>query len=92
MYRARAIALGGPESFFEEMPPEVRYAEGLLEIERRWDFETQLEGRGLVLLPLAFATPRVFVTLDGPYVLGNGEDFLHALMTARPRLVSEIEP
>lgn len=67
MYRARAMALGGPEAFFEEMPPGVRYADGLLEIERRWEFETQLEGRGLVLLPLAFATPRVFVTVGGPY-------------------------
>lgn len=67
MYRARAMALGGPEAFFEEMPPGVRYADGLLEIERRWDFETQLRGRGLVLLPLAFATPRAFVTLDEPY-------------------------
>ena len=52
---------------FDEMPSEVSYADGTLGIQRRWDFETSLDGKGLVLEPLAFATPRVFVMLDEPY-------------------------
>ena len=51
----------------DEMPSEVSYADGTLDIQRRWDFETSLDGKGLVLEPLAFATPRVFVMLDEPY-------------------------
>ena len=67
MYRARTMALGGPEAFFEEMPTGVRYADGVLEIEHRWQYEGGLEGRGLILIPVAFGTPRTGITIDVPY-------------------------
>lgn len=67
MYRARAMALGGPEAFFGEMPSEVHYADGVLEIEHRWEHEESLDGRGLILVPVAFGTPKVGIVIDTPY-------------------------
>lgn len=67
MHRARVMALEGPAAVFDEMPPDVTYDDGLLQIRRTWEFETHLNGKGMVLVPLAFATPRVFVVIEEPY-------------------------
>jgi len=67
MYRAKAMALGGPEAFFDEMPSGVRYADGVLEIDHRWEHESSLEGRGLILIPVAFGTPKTGIVIDMPY-------------------------
>jgi DNA-binding transcriptional ArsR family regulator len=51
--RARALALSGPEAVLQELHPRLRWRRPVLELEKPFD-DLQLEGHGLVLIPLAF--------------------------------------
>jgi DNA-binding transcriptional ArsR family regulator len=67
MYRARVLALEGAEALFADLHPTMRWDDGVLTIDKRWDKEVTPGGRGLVLIPLAFACPGLVALLDPPW-------------------------
>lgn len=72
-YRARTLTERGPEAMFSDIHPDLSFdpAAGLLRIGNRQtpslDPNRSLDGRGLVLVPSAFAWPRVFVKTSPPW-------------------------
>jgi hypothetical protein len=67
VHRARRITAGGAIEVFEDLHPYVRWRDGALEIDRGPDEEVDLRGRGLLLMPAAFAWPEVFAMIDEPW-------------------------
>src|SRR4030095_431205 len=45
----------------------VRWRDGVLEVDRPYERDVDLGGRGLLLVPAAFAWPRVFAMFDEPW-------------------------
>lgn len=54
IYRARQLALDGPERLFNDLHHGMHYADRTLRIEARHDYELTPAGRGLMLVPLVF--------------------------------------
>ncbi len=67
LFRARQLALHGAEALFAELHPSMSWADGVLSIDKPYDHDVKAEGRGLVLIPLAFACPKVSVIVDEPW-------------------------
>jgi hypothetical protein len=67
VHRARRLTAGGAIEVFEDLHPQVRWRDGTLEVDRPYDQEVDLRGRGLLLVPAAFAWPRVFAMTDEPW-------------------------
>ncbi len=67
LYRARTLALEGAEALFRDLHPSVRWNDGVLTIDKRWDLDVKPEGRGVLLIPLAFACPRLTVVTEPPW-------------------------
>jgi hypothetical protein len=67
LHRARRLTAGGAIEVFEDLHPEVHWRDGTLEVERRHEQDVDLRGRGLLLVPAAFAWPRVFAMTDEPW-------------------------
>jgi hypothetical protein len=66
--RAQALAFGGPEALFDDLHPSVRYREGLLEVEKPFQIEGAVPGgRGILLVPCAFAWPRFYAIIEEPW-------------------------
>jgi DNA-binding transcriptional ArsR family regulator len=66
--RARALAFGGPEALFDDLHPTVRYRDGLLEVEKPFQIEGVVPGgRGILLVPSAFAWPRLYAIIEEPW-------------------------
>jgi DNA-binding transcriptional ArsR family regulator len=66
--RAQALAFGGPEALFDDLHPSVRYRDGLLEVEKPFQIEgVAPEGRGILLVPCAFAWPRLYAIIEAPW-------------------------
>lgn len=60
-YRARRLTTGGASALFDDLNPAVRWRDERLFIEHRQvSARRGLRGRGLLLVPSAFAWPRVF--------------------------------
>ena len=66
LYRSRVLALQGAEALFDDLHPMVRYADGVLEVDKFYDADVHARGRGLLLLPVAFCWPKLVVTTEEP--------------------------
>jgi DNA-binding transcriptional ArsR family regulator len=64
MYRARQLALGGPELLFEDLHPKVSWRDGAIHIEKQCSFVLDPQGRSVVLVPAVFAWPGTAVLED----------------------------
>ncbi len=64
MYRARQLALGGPELLFEDLHPKVSWRDGAIHIEKQCSFILDPAGRSVVLVPSVFAWPGTAVLHD----------------------------
>ncbi len=67
LYRARQIAAGGAWRLFRGLHPSVTFAGGVLRVAKPPDVHVDLGGRGLLLMPSAFAWPEVFAVIDPPW-------------------------
>jgi Bacterial regulatory protein, arsR family/Family of unknown function (DUF5937) len=66
--RAQALTFGGPEALFDDLHPSVSYREGLLEVEKPFQIEGAVPGgRGILLVPCAFAWPRLYAIIEEPW-------------------------
>jgi DNA-binding transcriptional ArsR family regulator len=67
LHRARSLTAGGAIEVFEDLHHQVHWRDGALEVDRPYEQEVDLGGRGLLLVPAAFAWPRVFAMFDEPW-------------------------
>jgi DNA-binding transcriptional ArsR family regulator len=67
VHRARRLTAGGAIEVFEDLHPQVQWRDGALEVERPYDQDVELGGRGLLLVPAAFAWPQIFALYDEPW-------------------------
>ena len=67
LHRARRLTAGGAIEVFEDLHHQVHWRDGVLEVDRPYEQEVELGGRGLLLVPAAFAWPRVFAMVDEPW-------------------------
>ncbi len=65
--RARHLAGGGALELFAGLHPDVRWHDGALIVDRDYEAEVELAGRGLQLVPAAFGWPRVGAMFDPPW-------------------------
>ncbi len=65
--RARTLAFEGPEALFSGLHRAVRYRQGTIEVDKRWEQEVDPEGRGVLLIPVVFAWPDLYVISDAPW-------------------------
>jgi len=66
-YRAGRLAEGGPLAAFADLHEEARWRDGALEVERPHESTVELAGRGLLLVPVAFAWPQLWAMIDPPW-------------------------
>jgi biotin operon repressor len=64
--RTRSLAAQGAEAVFADLHHAVTWHKDTLAIERSWDHRSDLQGRGLLLVPSAFVWPNVSV-MAPPY-------------------------
>ena len=65
--RAAQLAAGGPLVSLSDLHPDVTWRDGALEIRRPYEETVELAGRGVLLIPSAFAWPRVWALFDPPW-------------------------
>jgi len=66
-YRASRLAEGGPLAAFADLHEEVAWRDGALVVDRAYDTTVDLAGRGLLLVPVAFAWPQLWAMFDPPW-------------------------
>jgi DNA-binding transcriptional ArsR family regulator len=64
LYRARQMADGGAQRLFADVDPTVRWADGVLEVDKRAEQTLDLEERGLLFVPSVFTWPCVVLATD----------------------------
>jgi DNA-binding transcriptional ArsR family regulator len=67
LYRAKRLALEGAEGLFGDLHPAVTWKDGVLSVDKRVDYDVEPGGRGLLLVPVAFACPKCTVMTDPPW-------------------------
>jgi Family of unknown function (DUF5937)/Helix-turn-helix domain len=67
VHRARRLTAGGAIEVFDDLHPQVHWRDGVLEVDRTYEQEVDLRGRGLLLVPAAFAWPQIFAMTDEPW-------------------------
>jgi hypothetical protein len=67
LYRARQIADGGARLLFTDLHPNTRFVDDELRLEKPWQATRQLDGRGLLLVPSAFAGPQIASITEPPW-------------------------
>ena len=66
-YRAGRLAAGGPLAAFADLHEEAGWSDGALRVERDYEATVELAGRGLLLVPVAFAWPQLWAMIDPPW-------------------------
>jgi DNA-binding transcriptional ArsR family regulator len=66
-YRAGRLAEGGPLAAFADLHEEVAWRDGALVVDRPYESTVELAGRGLLLVPVAFAWPQLWAMIDPPW-------------------------
>ena len=66
-YRAGRLAEGGPLAAFADLHDEVAWRDGSLVVDRAYEATVELAGRGLLLVPVAFAWPELWAMIDPPW-------------------------
>ena len=64
LHRARQMADGGAERLFADVDPTVSWADNVLSIDKPAQQDVDLEERGLLFVPSAFAWPDVVLVTD----------------------------
>jgi DNA-binding transcriptional ArsR family regulator len=67
LYRAKRLALEGAQGLFGDLHPAVTWKDGVLSVDKRAEEDVEPGGRGLLLVPVAFACPKCTVTTDPPW-------------------------
>lgn len=68
LHRSRRLTEGGPADLFEDLHPHVRFGEARLEVQAACSVdEVALDGRGLLLVPSAFAWQNPRLIIDPPW-------------------------
>jgi DNA-binding transcriptional ArsR family regulator len=66
-HRTRHLAQRGAEAVFADLHEEVAWHDGALQVRRVRGIDVELDGRGLLLVPMAFAWPTTAVLHDPPW-------------------------
>ena len=66
-YRSHRLVTFGLRRTLDGLHPGIRWADGAVEVDGPGDAEVDLAGRGLVLMPSAYAWPVVTAIVDGPW-------------------------
>jgi DNA-binding transcriptional ArsR family regulator len=71
--RARSLALAGPAAVLDELHPSVRWRSPIVELHKKGkDYELDLAGRPLVLIPLVFAGTVLLADQERDRAIGLG--------------------
>jgi DNA-binding transcriptional ArsR family regulator len=65
--RGRRLAREGAAAAFADLHPAVRFEDGTLLIDRPYEHDVELGGRGLLLVPSIFVAPTVWAMTDPPW-------------------------
>jgi DNA-binding transcriptional ArsR family regulator len=67
LYRARQLADGGANKLLADLHPEAWFEGGALKVEKPWEDDVVLDGRGLLFVPSVFVWPRLAAITEGPW-------------------------
>jgi hypothetical protein len=66
-HRARLLTRGGPLEMFGDLHRSLTWRDGALHLDRPYDAEIDLGGRGVLLVPSIFAWPKASAMFDPPW-------------------------